>query len=51
MRKRLDALFAAATGQPMERIEKDTDRDYWMSADEAIEYGLVGRVVQSAADI
>ena len=51
MRERLNQLFVAATGQPLERIETDTDRDYWMGADEAIEYGLVGRVVRSIADL
>ena len=51
MRERLNLLFAAATGQPLERIEKDTDRDYWMGADEAIKYGLVGRVISSIADL
>jgi len=51
MRERLNKLFAEATGQPLERIEKDTDRDLWMSAEEAIEYGLVGGVVRRAGDI
>ena len=51
MRERLNQLFVEATGQPLERIETDTDRDYWMGADEAIEYGLVGRVVRSIADL
>jgi ATP-dependent Clp protease protease subunit len=47
MRERLNRIFAEATGQPYERIKKDTDRDYWMSAKEALEYGLVGRIVTS----
>ncbi len=51
MRDRLNKMFADATGQKIERIEKDTDRDYWMSAKEAIDYGLVGKVVASAGDI
>ncbi len=51
MRDRLNKLFSAATGQPMERIEKDTDRDYWMAPDEAIEYGLVGKVVKKVSDL
>jgi len=51
MRDRLNQIFADATGQPLERIEKDTDRDYWMSPQEAIEYGLVGKVVASASDL
>lgn len=51
MRKRLNEIFARETGQPLERIEKDTDRDYWMSAEQAVEYGLVGKIVQNARDI
>lgn len=51
MRDRLNKIFSEATGQPMERIAKDTDRDYWMGSDEATEYGLVGKVVQSQRDL
>lgn len=51
MRQRLNEIFARETGQPLERIQQDTERDYWMSAQEAKDYGLVGRIVNSAADI
>jgi len=51
MRDRLNQIFADATGQSIERIEKDTDRDYWMSPQEAIEYGLVAKVVAKAEDL
>ena len=51
MRERLNQIFAAATGQPMERIKKDTDRDYWMFPQEALDYGLVGRIVSSQAEL
>ncbi|CUA98364.1 ATP-dependent Clp protease proteolytic subunit ClpP [Pannonibacter indicus] len=51
MRDRLNQIFADATGQPIERIEKDTDRDYWMSPEEGIAYGLVGKVVSSADEL
>lgn len=47
MRKRLNQIFADATGQPLEKVEKDTDRNFWMSAQEAIEYGLVGKIIKS----
>lgn len=47
MRDRLNKIFAEATGQDIARIEKDTDRDYWMNPQEAIDYGLVGRVVET----
>ncbi len=51
MRDRLNKIFADATGQPIDRIEKDTDRDYWMGPDEAIEYGLVGKVVSRSDEV
>ncbi|GBQ11957.1 ATP-dependent Clp protease proteolytic subunit [Swaminathania salitolerans] len=51
MRERLNRLFARETGQPYEKIAKDTDRNYWMSAEEAIAYGLVSRVVTRMSDI
>ena len=51
MRERLNRIFAEATGQPIERIKKDTDRDYWMSAKEALDYGLVGKIVTSHREI
>jgi ATP-dependent Clp protease protease subunit len=51
MRDRLNHLFAQATGQPMERIERDTDRDFWMGPQEAIEYGLVGGIVRNVGDL
>jgi ATP-dependent Clp protease protease subunit len=51
MRERLNAIFADATGQPIEKIKADTDRDYWMSAEEAVAYGLVGKIVTKRTDI
>jgi ATP-dependent Clp protease protease subunit len=51
MRERLNKIFAEATGQSIERIDRDTDRDYWMGPDEAIEYGLLGRVIRNAAEV
>ncbi|HET6682019.1 MAG TPA: ATP-dependent Clp protease proteolytic subunit [Gemmatimonadaceae bacterium] len=47
MRDRLNKVYAAATGQPLSRIEDDTGRNFWLSAEEAIEYGLVGSIVAS----
>jgi ATP-dependent Clp protease protease subunit len=41
----LNGSMAEMTGQPLEKIEKDTDRDYFMSAAEAVEYGLIDRVI------
>ena len=51
MRERLNRLFARETGQTYEKVAKDTDRNYWMSAQEAIEYGLVNRIINSATDL
>jgi ATP-dependent Clp protease protease subunit len=44
-RRELYEIIALHTGQPMEKIERDGDRDYWMSANEALEYGLIDNVV------
>lgn len=51
MRTRLNQIFADATGQPLEQIEKDTDRDFWLSAKEAIDYGLCGQIVTRQDEI
>jgi ATP-dependent Clp protease, protease subunit len=50
MRDRLNKIFSVQTGQPVERIEKDTDRNFWMSAQEAKDYGLVGKIVTTQAE-
>ncbi len=47
MRERLNRIIAEHTGQDIERVAKDTDRDFWMSPDQALEYGLVDRVQQT----
>ena len=44
-REQLNRILAEKTGQPMEKIERDTERDYYLSADEAKEYGLVDEVI------
>ena len=44
-REQLNRILAERTGQPLERIERDTERDYYMSADEAREYGVVDQVI------
>jgi ATP-dependent Clp protease protease subunit len=45
VRRRLDEIIAKHTGQPLEKVAKDTERDYFMSADEAKEYNLIDRVI------
>lgn len=47
MRQRFDQLFAEATGQTPEKIAQDTARDFWLTTDEALEYGLLGSVISS----
>jgi ATP-dependent Clp protease protease subunit len=51
MRRRINEIIARETGQPLERVEKDTDRNYWMSAEEAKEYGLVSRIIETSDGI
>jgi ATP-dependent Clp protease protease subunit len=50
MRHTLNQIIAEATGQPLERIERDVDRDYILGPAEALEYGLIDRVITSARD-
>ena len=49
MRERLNEILAKHTGQPVKRIAKDTDRDFFLSAQESKEYGLVDRVIERSA--
>ena len=44
-KEKLNRILAERTGQPLEKVEKDTDRDYFMSAEEAKEYGLVDQII------
>ena len=45
-KKKLNEMLAANTGKPIEIVEKDTDRDYYMSAEEALEYGIIDKVIE-----
>jgi ATP-dependent Clp protease protease subunit len=45
LRKLLDSLIAKHTGQPLEKVEKDTDRDFILTADEALEYGILDEII------
>ncbi|WP_455381781.1 ATP-dependent Clp protease proteolytic subunit [Salinispira pacifica] len=51
MRQRINKLISEETGVSAEQVEKDTDRDYWMNADEALSYGLVSRVIHKREEI
>ncbi|MDR2094001.1 MAG: ATP-dependent Clp protease proteolytic subunit [Treponema sp.] len=45
LREKINKLIAAETGAPVEQVKKDTDRDYWMNAEEAVQYGLISKVI------
>ena len=51
MQERINRTIARETGQPYERVVADTDRNFWMSAEEAMSYGLVSRIVNSEKDV
>jgi ATP-dependent Clp protease protease subunit len=46
LRRRLDEILAKHTGQPLEKVEKDTDRDYFMTAEDASTYGIVDKIIE-----
>ena len=47
-RKKLNEILASNTGKPYEQLERDTERDHWLDADESLEYGLVDKIMTSA---
>jgi ATP-dependent Clp protease protease subunit len=51
MRQRLNNILAEATGQPLEKVEEDTQRNFGLTAEEAKEYGLVGSIVEHISDV
>ncbi|MDR2521263.1 MAG: ATP-dependent Clp protease proteolytic subunit [Spirochaetaceae bacterium] len=51
LREKINRLIADETGKPFAQVEKDTDRDFWMSADEALPYGLISRVIKQRAEL
>ena len=50
-KERINRIIAEETGRPLEQVQKDTDRDYWMSVEEAIDYGIVSKVITSVSEI
>ena len=50
-RERINGIIATQTGRPVESVAEDTSRDYWMSAEESVEYGLVGKIISDISDI
>jgi ATP-dependent Clp protease protease subunit len=51
LKEKINRLIAEETGTAFEQVEKDTDRDYWMTAEEAVRYGLISRVIQHRAEL
>ncbi|MCC3869586.1 ATP-dependent Clp protease proteolytic subunit [Terrisporobacter mayombei] len=47
VRKRINKIISTATNQPLEKVENDTDRNYWLNCEEAVEYGIVNKVISS----
>lgn len=50
-RAKINVLIAEETGKELAQVEKDTDRDYWMSATEALDYGLISKVISSRNEL
>jgi ATP-dependent Clp protease protease subunit len=51
LRARINKLIAEETQQPIDKVQKDTDRDYWMNAEEAVTYGLLSRVIKTRNEL
>jgi ATP-dependent Clp protease protease subunit len=51
LREKINRLIADETGTPLDQVEKDTDRDYWMNAEEAAKYGLISRIITRREDL
>jgi ATP-dependent Clp protease protease subunit len=51
IRARINKLISESTGQPLERVEQDTDRNFWMSAPEAVDYGIVGKIISNMDEL
>jgi ATP-dependent Clp protease protease subunit len=50
-RERINVIIAERTGQSLEKVSADTERDYWMSVEESVAYGMVGKVINSIAEL
>ena len=50
-REKINQLLALECGQPMKKVEEDTTRDYWMDAAEALEYGLISKIITSQSEL
>ncbi|MDR1219138.1 MAG: ATP-dependent Clp protease proteolytic subunit [Treponema sp.] len=51
LRSKINRLIASETGAAIEKVERDTDRDFWMNAEEAVEYGLISRIITKRSEL
>jgi ATP-dependent Clp protease protease subunit len=51
LRAKINRLIAEETAQPLDKVEKDTDRDFWMNAEEAVNYGLLSRIIRKRDEL
>ncbi|WP_195987336.1 ATP-dependent Clp protease proteolytic subunit [Clostridium sp. D53t1_180928_C8] len=51
VRKRINNIISESTGQPIEKVNKDTDRNYWLSSKEALDYGIVNNIISSHSEL
>ena len=51
VRKRINNIISEATGQPIEKVNKDTERDFWMNSEEALSYGIVSKIITSESQL
>ena len=51
VRKRINTIISKATGQNIEKVEKDTDRNYWLSSEEAVNYGIVNKIITNHCEL
>ncbi len=51
VRKRINTIISNATGQSLEKVNKDTDRNYWLSAEDAVNYGIVNKIITNQSEL
>lgn len=50
-RAKINEIIARQTGTPLEKVSRDTDRDYWLTAEESVEYGLISKVIETRSEL
>ena len=51
IRKRINEMIARETGQPVDKVTKDSERNFWMSAEQAVAYGLVDKIITKSSEV